>query len=84
MSDITDPRALWLKAVLFVFLGTMAGWLVWQQTRQWDTLLLLTICVWAFARAYYFAFYVIEKYADPSFRYSGLISLLKYVFRNRD
>ena len=30
-------------------------------------------------RAYYFAFYVIERYADPSFKFSGLWSFVRYL-----
>ena len=35
---------------------------------------------WGFCRAYYFAFYVIEKYVDRRFRFSGLGSFVKYWF----
>jgi hypothetical protein len=34
--------------------------------------------MWGFCRAYYFAFYVIEKYIDPNYKFSGIISFLKY------
>jgi hypothetical protein len=40
---------------------------------------LLAIAVWCFCRAYYFAFYVIEKYVDPTFRFSGLGSAVRYL-----
>jgi len=36
--------------------------------------LLIAIAIWAFCRAFYFAFYVIEHYVDPSFRFAGLSS----------
>jgi hypothetical protein len=41
------------------------------------TALLIGLAVWCFARAYYFAFYVLEAYVDPRFRYRGLWSLLR-------
>ena len=44
---------------------------------------LLAVAVWAFARAYYFAFYVIEHYVDPGYRFSGLISFLRYALRKK-
>jgi hypothetical protein len=44
---------------------------------------LLIIAVWAFCRFYYFAFYVIEHYVDPSYRYSGLASFARYLIRRR-
>ncbi|MFO0939353.1 MAG: hypothetical protein U0930_01160 [Pirellulales bacterium] len=79
MTDIKDPRLLWAKGAMFLFLGMLAGWLIWIKNRDWETILLLGVFAWAFSRAYYFAFYVIEKYADPSFRYAGLLSLLGYM-----
>jgi hypothetical protein len=44
---------------------------------------LLVICVWAFCRFYYFAFYVLEHYADPNFRYAGLLDLLRYLLGSK-
>jgi hypothetical protein len=43
--------------------------------------LLLTVSVWSFCRCYYFAFYVIERYMDPSYRFSGLMSVARYLLR---
>lgn len=79
MTDIKDPRLLWAKGAMFLFLGMLAGWLIWIKNRDWETILLLAVFAWAFSRAYYFAFYVIEKYADSNFRYAGLLSLLGYI-----
>ena len=45
----------------------------------WRTAGLLVVAIWAFARAYYFAFYVIEKYVDPGYKFSGLISFMRYL-----
>jgi hypothetical protein len=45
--------------------------------------LLLALTVWAFCRAYYFAFYVVEHYVDPGYRFSGLVSFMRYVARKR-
>ena len=42
---------------------------------------LLAVAVWAFARAYYFAFYVIEHYLDPGYRYQGLLSFARHLIR---
>ena len=39
----------------------------------------LAICVWCFARFYYFAFYVIEHYTDPGYRFAGLWSFVQYM-----
>jgi hypothetical protein len=44
---------------------------------------MLFIAIWCFARAYYFAFYVIEHYADPGYKFSGIGSFIAYLFRTR-
>jgi hypothetical protein len=44
---------------------------------------LLVIAIWSFARFYYFCFYVIERYVDPSFRFSGLGSAARYLLKVR-
>jgi len=44
---------------------------------------LLCIAVWCFARAYYFAFYVIEHYIDPTYKFAGLTSFVAYLLRKR-
>jgi hypothetical protein len=47
------------------------------------TALLLALAIWAFCRAYYFAFYVIERYVDPTYRFSGLCSFARYAFSKK-
>jgi hypothetical protein len=39
---------------------------------------LLVIAIWCFCRVYYFAFYVIEHYVDPGYRFAGLVDFMKY------
>jgi hypothetical protein len=46
--------------------------------------LLLGLAIWGFARAYYFAFYVIQHYVDDTYKFAGLGSFLQYLFRRRD
>jgi hypothetical protein len=79
---ITNPSLLYLKGALFLVLGAIAATLLWLQQPRISTFLLLVILGWSAARAYYFAFYVIERYVDPRFRYSGLLSLLSYLIRS--
>ena len=81
MKDITDPRWIKFKGVLFLIVGVAASILLLIETPTWRVALLLVIAIWCFCRAYYFAFYVIEKYVDPDFRFSGLGSALKYLCR---
>ena len=46
-------------------------------------LLLLALCIWGFCRAYYFAFYVIQYYIDPTYRFAGLISFVRYALNKK-
>lgn len=60
--------------------GVLAAGLVVANAPSWSTALLLTIAIWGFCRAYYFAFYVIEHYIDPDYKFSGLVDFMKYAF----
>ncbi|GHG70963.1 hypothetical protein [Comamonas sp. JC664] len=83
MGDLQSHRWMWVKAILFVFIGLVASALILMELPDGRILLLLLLAIWAFCRAYYFAFYVIEKYIDPSFRFAGLISVLRYLANKR-
>ena len=83
MGDLRAPGLMYLKAVLFVVIGLMsAGMLLWDSSHV-RTAVLLALAIWASARAYYFAFYVIERYIDPSYRFAGLFSAVRYVIKRR-
>jgi hypothetical protein len=77
--DLTDPKLLKLKGVLFLLLGMLSAGILLAMVPDLRVLMLLAICVWAFSRFYYFAFYVLHHYADPNFRYSGLWDLIRYL-----
>lgn len=81
--DLKEPRWMLLKAVGFIVIGLMSASLIVLKLARWDTVILLAITVWAFARAYYFAFYVIHHYIDPEFQYAGLLDMVVYYWRNR-
>ena len=83
MADITSIRWLYIKGGLFLALGGLASFLLLVEAPSVKVALLLGIAVWSFARAYYFAFYVIEQYADPSFKFSGLFAFLRYLTTRR-
>jgi hypothetical protein len=83
MADIRDPRLIYLKGFLFVCAGILASGLLLADHPSLKTAALLALAVWAFARAYYFAFYVIEHYVDPGYRYAGLVSFAHYLIRRR-
>ena len=81
MRDLTSHRSMKIKAALFAGIGLFSGWLLWMSIPTFKSLVLLVLCVWAFCRLYYFAFYVIEKYIDPGFRFSGVLDALRYLLK---
>ncbi len=83
LGDIKDVRLLYAKGGLFVLGGLLASGLLIAECPTWRVAVLLAVAVWCFARAYYFAFYVIEHYADPGYRFAGLGSFLRYALDRR-
>jgi len=81
MKNLTDPRWIQVKGGLFLTLGCLSGGLLFIEHRTLKTAVLLIVTVWSFCRFYYFAFYVIEHYVDPSYQFSGLWSLFRYFVR---
>jgi hypothetical protein len=84
MADLRNPKLLYLKGLLFLLLGAAASAAVWLEQPTAKTAILLAVAIWAFARAYYFAFYVVERYVDDSYRFSGLWSFARYLWRGRN
>ena len=74
---------MWLKAIVFLMIGIASSALLLFEFPTLRVGLLLAVTIWAFCRAYYFAFYVIERYIDPQYRFSGLISFLTYALKRR-
>ena len=83
MGDIKNPKLLWTKGILFLVLAIAASALLLVEAPSVKVAVLLALAIWAFCRSYYFAFYVIERYVDPGYKFSGLASLVRYVVRRR-
>ncbi len=83
MRDLTNARAIWTKGVLFLLLGIGSAVLVFLEAPSLRVAVLLAVAIWGFCRAYHFAFYVIEKYVDPEYRFSGLGSFVRYCLGRR-
>ena len=83
MADLTNPRLIYFKGFLFLFAGLLASLILILETPRLKTALLLALAVWCFARFYYFAFYVIEHYVDPGYRFAGLWSFVRYLVRRK-
>jgi hypothetical protein len=83
MKDLTNPTWIKIKGALFLLLGLFSAVLLYAESPALHTALLLVIMVWSFCRFYYFAFYVIERYIDPSYRFSGLLSAARYLLEKQ-
>ena len=81
--DLANPRVIYLKGFLFLLAGLIACAAILIEVPSLKIALLLAIAIWCFARAYYFAFYVIQHYVDPAYRFAGLWAFLKYEVRRR-
>jgi hypothetical protein len=83
MGDLKDPRVIYAKGALFLFSGLLAAGLLVAEHPSVRVAFLLAVAVWCFCRAYYFAFYVIERYVDPGYKFAGLGSFVRYVLKSR-
>ncbi len=83
MRDLTSPAWIKAKGFLFLFLGLLSASLVFFEHPTLRVALLLILAVWCFCRFYYFAFYVLERYVDPNYRFSGLLSFALYLLRKQ-
>jgi hypothetical protein len=83
LTDDVSPRLMYWKAGLFLFAGVLAVVGLLLDHPDLRTAVLIAIAIWSFCRLYYFAFYVIEKYIDPEYRFAGLYSFLMYLLKNR-
>ena len=83
MKDLTTAAWMWVKALLLLLIGTVSATLIFFEAPSSRMGLLLCLTIWGFCRAYYFAFYVIERYVDPTYRFSGLTSAVGYLMRHQ-
>ena len=81
MKNLANPSWIKAKGLLFLFLGLLSATLLFFERPTPRVALLLILAIWCFCRFYYFAFYVIERYVDPNYRFSGLLSFASYLMR---
>lgn len=79
--DLKNPRWMYVKAIGFVLIASLCAAALIARSVRIETLVLILLLIWSSARAYYFCFYVIQQYIDPSFKYSGVGSMLRYLIR---
>jgi len=66
VKDLTNVGWIKFKGVLFLVVGLLSFVLIVLGHPGIKDVLLLCVAIWCFCRFYYFAFYVIEHYVDPT------------------
>lgn len=79
--DIKDARLIYLKGFLFLTGAVLTSAVILAEHPSWRLAVLLAAALWCACRFYYFAFYVIEKYVDGKYRFSGLLDFARYLLR---
>lgn len=83
VKDLKSPRVIKIKGLLFLLIAVLASAQILALHSDWQTAILLACAIWGACRFYYFAFYVIAHYTDPSFKYAGLLHLARYLIRGK-
>ena len=83
MGDLKNPKLIVAKGILFLLSGCMAAALIVAEIPTLKAAALLAIAIWSFCRFYYFAFYVIERYLDPGYKFAGLGSFALYLLSSK-
>jgi hypothetical protein len=81
MSDLRSSKLIVAKGIMFLAIAVLSACLVLLQLPSLKVALLLALVAWASARFYYFLFYVLERYVDPTMRYSGIANLVLTLLR---
>jgi len=83
MSDLRSTSLIVLKGILFLGIVAGSALVIFLGQPTWRVAALLVALAWASARFYYFLFYVLERYVDPSLKYAGVVALLKEIVARR-
>lgn len=79
--DLKSTKWIYAKGAGFLIIILMCfGVLIFDEVK-WRRAFLGLCLIWSSARFYYFLFYVIEKYVDPNFKFSGVWSAVQYLLK---
>jgi hypothetical protein len=84
MTDLKSRKLIVAKGALFALIALASASLIFAEKPSLQLAFLLATLVWASCRFYYFLFYVLEHYVDPTMRYAGLIDLLQGMKQRRE
>ncbi|MBM4063968.1 MAG: hypothetical protein FJ265_23150 [Planctomycetes bacterium] len=83
VKHVLTPRWMAIKAAQFLMVAGLAAFVVLWRDPSWTVGACLVLLGWSCSRAYYFVFYVVERYVDPSYRFAGLLDFARWLARNR-
>lgn len=83
MTDLKSRKWIVAKGVMFLGLAVITAALIILEMPSLKLAALLAVLIWASCRFYYFLFYVLEHYVDPTLRYAGLWDLVMGLTRRR-
>lgn len=83
MREIENKNLIYLKGFLFLIVGLLSCLFLLVGNFSFIRLLFLILAIWGFCRFYYFMFYVVEKYVDGKYKFSGVGSFLIYLFNRK-
>lgn len=79
VTDLTDPKFIKLKYLLFLLPGFHLSGLLLIHAADWTVALLMVTMIWGLCSFYSFVFYGIQHYVDPRCKFSGLWGSAQYV-----
>ena len=83
VREIKSKNLIYLKGFLFLIIGFLSSFYLLAGNFSSIRLLFLILAIWGFCRFYYFMFYVVEKYVDGKYKFSGIGSFLIYLFNRK-
>ena len=83
MRDLQSKRWIIAKGIAFLGIAMATAALLLLDSPSIRTAILLALLVWTACRFYYFVFYVLEHYVDPTLRYSGIGALIRAAILRR-
>jgi hypothetical protein len=81
LGDIKSKKLILVKGFLFLPIAGLALIAIVMETQSWRVAALTLVAIWACCRFYYFMFYCIEKYVDPTYKFAGITSFIAYMLR---
>jgi hypothetical protein len=84
MRHLQSSKWIVAKGAMFLGIAAITVVLILVETPSARLAVLLALLVWASCRFYYFLFYVLKHYVDPTMRYAGLLDLRMGMKRRRE